>query len=195
MAPRPKLAEARAGAPRTRRPRAWARGPALAAVACLVGLAGCGFQLRGAVELPPAYRAVHVRASDPLVGEPLKLYLEAGGARLAASPAEADLTLAVTREARDRRVTAVDPRTGKPREYELAYALTYEVAGRKGDAILPPETVRLVREYTFEADAVLAKGEEEAVIYADMREDAVQQILRQLRLALGGARPADAGQR
>jgi LPS-assembly lipoprotein len=175
------------------RPNIGAR--ALLVLGVLAALAGCGFHLRGAVELPPAYRAVHVRASDPLVAEALRLYLEAGGARMVASPAEADLTLAVTREVRDRRVTAVDTQTGKARDYELAYALSYEVTGRGGTAILPPETVRLVRDYTFEPRSVIAKGEEEAVIYADMREDAVQQVLRRLRLALGGTRSADAGQR
>ena len=170
-----------------------ALGGAVAVVAGLT-LTACGFHPRGAVELPSGLSTVYVQAPDRLVAEPLEMYLEAGGARLAATPAAADMTLTVSGESTSRRVLAVDPRTGKAREFELAYALTYQASRADGTAMLPPQTVRLIRDYTFEPTAVIAKGDEETLIYAEMRRDAVAQILRRLRIALRGEKPADAAQ-
>lgn len=166
--------------------------PALAVLALLVG--ACGFHPRGAVELPPGVSKVYVQAPSALLGEPIAMYLEAGGARQVTDRADADVAVLVTGERQDRRLLAVDPRTGKAREYELSYALTYQLARKDGSAILPPQTVSLVRDYTFDPTAVIAMGEEEALIYAEMRRDAVQQVLRRLRFALRGEGAAGAGQ-
>lgn len=155
--------------------------PTLAVLALLVG--ACGFHPRGAVELPPDVSKVYVQAPSALLREPIAMYLEAGGARRVKNRAEADVAVLVTGEKRERRLLAVDPRTGKAREYELSYALTYQLARKDGSAILPPQTVSLVRDYTFDPMAVIAMGEEEALIYAEMRRDAVQQVLRRLRFA------------
>ena len=165
---------------------------ALAVVALLVG--ACGFHPRGAVELPPGVSKVYVQAPSALLAEPIAMYLEAGGARKVENRADADVAVLVTGERQDRRLRAVDPRTGKAREYELSYALTYQLARKDGSAVLPPQTVSLVRDYTFDPTAVIAMGEEEALIYAEMRRDAVQQVLRRLRFALRGEGAAGAGQ-
>jgi LPS-assembly lipoprotein len=158
-------------------------------------LAACGFHPRGAVRLPEGLHSVHVQAPSRALADPIELYLQAGGARVTRQPAKADLTLVLSDESLSRRLLAVDPRTGKGREYELAYALTYRAGRPDGSAILPPDTVRLVRQYTFNPTEVIAKGEEEALIYAEMREDAIQHILRRLRFAVERAPASDAGQR
>ncbi len=158
-------------------------------------LAACGFHPRGAVELPPGVSKVYVRAPSALLGDPVKMYLQAGGAQLVESQTEADVAVLITGESQARRLLAVDPRTGKAREYELAFALTYQLSRRDGSAILPPQTVTLVRDYTFDPTAVIAMGEEEALIYSEMRRDAVQQLLRRLRFVLRGEGAAGADQR
>lgn len=157
-------------------------------------LAACGFHPRGAVRLPEGLESVYVQAPSGALAEPLRLYLEAGGARLARQAAEAELTVVLSDETLARRLLAVDPRTGKAREYELAYAVTYRAGRADGSAILPADTVRLVRQYTFNPTEVIAKGEEEELIYAEMREDAIQHILRRLRLAVERTPVPDAGQ-
>jgi LPS-assembly lipoprotein len=157
-------------------------------------LAACGFHPRGAVELPSGLSTVYVQAPNTLIAEPLEMYLQAGGARLAASAAAADVTVVVSNESTSRRLLAVDPRTGKAREFQLAYALTYQANRADGSAMIPPQTVRLTRDYTFDPTAVIAKSEEETLIYSEMRRDAVQQVLRRLRVAVRGESPAHADQ-
>ena len=157
-------------------------------------VAACGFHPRGAVRLPEGLQSVQVKAQNRAVADPLELYLEAGGARIARGDAKADWTVTLGDEARSRRLVAVDPKTGKGREFELAYALTYQASRPDGSAILPPQTVRLVRQYTFDPTEVIAKGEEEDLIYDEMRQDAIQHILRRLRFAVERLPAADAGQ-
>jgi LPS-assembly lipoprotein len=175
--------------------RAAARRRLLVAALLAATLAGCGFHLRGAVRLPEGLRSVYVQASSRTLGEPMELYLEAGGARIAKRAADADLTLVLGEEVLSRRLLAVDPQTGKGREYELGYALDYRAGRSDGSAILPAETVRLVRQYSFNPTEVIAKGEEEEAIYSEMRQDAIQQVLRRLRFAVERVPTADAGQR
>ncbi len=157
-----------------------------AALVLAGGLAACGFHPRGAVELPPGVSKVYVRAPSALLGDPIKMYLQAGGAQLVESQAEAEVAVLVTGESQGRRLLAVDPKTGKAREYELSYALTYQLSRKDGSAILPPQTISLVRDYTFDPTAVIAMGEEQTLIYSEMRRDAVQQLLRRLRFVLRG---------
>jgi Rare lipoprotein B len=46
--------------------------------------------------------------------------------------------------------------------------------------LLPPSSIELRRELTFDASKALAKEAEEALLFRDMQSDAVQQIVRRL---------------
>jgi LPS-assembly lipoprotein len=178
-------------------PRARPRLPILARVATLAAVflvASCGFHPRGTVRLPAGISAVHVSSSDKALAESLRSSLVAAGARVVSTPAEADLVVRITDADRNRRLAAVDPKTARPSAYELSYGLTYRATRRDGSDILPPETVSLVHDYTFSPQAVLAKGGEESLIFAEMREDLAQHILRRLRTVLEATPRPDADQ-
>lgn len=159
-----------------------------------IGLAACGFHLRGAPELPAELQVMHVRGSTTALRERFTAALGGAGVQVVGEPGEARAILDIVGEDRDRRLLYVDATTGKPRAYELVYALTFKLGRAGGDAILPAETVRLIRDYTFDPTAVLAKSEEEGVIFEDMREQAVQQVLRRLAAVARTAGRRDAGQ-
>ena len=88
------------------------------------------------------------------------------------------------------------------RQLAAGLAPVYTVQG--GESLQTRECVDAIRaaarqhgfgeHLTFEPTAVIAKGDEETLIYAEMRRDAVAQILRRLRIALRGEKPADAAQ-
>jgi outer membrane lipopolysaccharide assembly protein LptE/RlpB len=46
--------------------------------------------------------------------------------------------------------------------------------------------VSLVRDFTYDPEAIIGTSREEAVLYVEMRRDAAQQILYRLRAATAG---------
>lgn len=150
--------------------------------ACL--LASCGFRPRGAVELPADLREIYVQAPGPITDE-LEVFLGAGGARLTDEREGADAIIAVQSEDYHRRVLSVDPTTGKEREFELVYTVSFAVRLDDGSVLVGPQTLKLRRDYVFDAEAVIGKGREESVLRDEMRRDAAQSIVRRMEAALG----------
>ena len=66
------------------------------------------------------------------------------------------------------------------REFRLGYRLIYRVRDREGRDYVPRTVLQLYRDVTYSDADVLAKQEEEEILYRDMRADAVRQILRRL---------------
>ena len=64
----------------------------------------------------------------------------------------------------------------------MRYRVDYRVSNQKGVDFVPPTSIVLRRDFTYN-DQVLAKETEEAQLYREMRSDMVQQILRRLAAA------------
>lgn len=150
-------------------------------MAAVLLLAGCGFQLRGALELPQDIRSVQVTAPSALKNDILAI-LESGGVEIAAADADARIT--VDSERFSRRVLSVDPNTGKEREFELAYTISFGVARRDGTQVIDNGNVNLLRDYIFDPEAVIGTGREEELLRDEMRRDAARQMLRRVEAAL-----------
>ena len=153
-------------------------------VLTIVTAGGCGYQLRGAVSLPPGLDAIHV-AGPRAVSGALVLLLESGGIRVEPTRDSASAMLRLSDEQFSRRVLSVDSNTGKEREFELAYQVAFQVTGAGGEELVPKQTVSLVRDYVFDADAVLGKSREQSVLHAEMRRDAAARIGRRIAASLG----------
>ena len=145
---------------------------------------GCGYQLRGAVSLPPGLDAIHV-AGPSEIGTALTRVLDSGGARVQSTGDSARAVLRLGNERFSRRVLSIDPNTGKEREFELAYQVTFQVTAADGEELVPGQTVSLLRDYVFDANAILGKSREENVLRAEMRRDAAAQIVRRITASLG----------
>ena len=145
---------------------------------------GCGYQLRGAASLPPDLVGIHV-AGPRVVTRALVLLLESGGIQVAPGRDSASFVLKLSGERLHRRVLSVDSDTGKEREFELVYQVAFEVTGASGEELLAKQTVTLLRDYIFDANAVLGKSREQAVLHAEMRRDAAAQIVRRISASLG----------
>ena len=155
----------------------------LSVAACL-WINGCGFQLRGNVTLPENVHSVHVQAPSRELSNEIQLFLESSGARVASHRGDADAVLSVQDERFNRRVLSVDPRTGKEREFELAYTAMFGLTRADGTVLVEQQTVSLLRDFVFDEDALLGKAQEEGLLRNEMRRDAVEQMLRRVRAAL-----------
>jgi LPS-assembly lipoprotein len=150
---------------------------AIVAAALCVALSGCGFQLRGQASLP--FDTLYVPGSSPLVVE-LKRSLVAGThSRLTNSERDAQAILSFSHEVREKAVLSYTT-AGLVREFQLRYRVGFRLYDRKGRNYMPPNEIQLTRDVSFNESQVLAKESEEALLYADMQSDMVQQIIRRL---------------
>ncbi len=69
---------------------------------------------------------------------------------------------------------------GRVRQYLLAYNIVFRVVDNKGNVLLDHTQISLNRPIDFNETQLLAKEQEEALLYKDMQTDLVQQIMRRL---------------
>ncbi|MGH8520695.1 MAG: LPS assembly lipoprotein LptE [Gammaproteobacteria bacterium] len=142
---------------------------------------GCGFHLRGSSPVALRFSGVFVEsAGAPQVAAQLQRQLQYDGVALMGKPALAEAVVTLTDERFEERVLSVDPRTGKVREYELAYGVDLMASDAKGQALLEKQRVHLVRDYTFDETAALGKFDEEQFLRQEMLQDAAALVLRRL---------------
>ena len=146
-----------------------------------VVLAGCGFHLRGAAQLPFSTIYLQVSSTSPL-GQEIRRNLRTSNARLVDSPADAQATLVITSEIREKQILSLGGQ-GRVREYQLRYRVGYQVTDGKATTLIAPSEILLKRDISFNDSDVLAKEAEEAMLYRDMQSDAVNQLVRRLQAA------------
>ena len=69
------------------------------------------------------------------------------------------------------------------REFQLRYRVGFRVHDGKGGEFVPVSVIQLTRDMTYSVAEILAKEQEEQLLFRDMRTDMVQQILRRLASA------------
>ena len=140
-------------------------------------LSGCGFQLRGAYTLP--YQSIYVASGDSVVGAGLKRQIRASGGTVTDKADEAQASFLTTGEWRDTIILSLSG-SGRVREKRLRYRYAYRVTDDKGWDLLPQSYVELTRDVTYADSATLAKTQEEDLLWRDMENDLVQQLMRRL---------------
>jgi LPS-assembly lipoprotein len=160
------------------------RGLAILAVLMPLALAGCGFHLRGAVEVPPELSPMHIQAAaGSAVRTAIEDQVRGGSVRLASDASDARLILRILSESRSNRVAAVDA-NGKILAYELHYLIRFDAVAADGRLLVPPQTLDLIRNFDNPDVEVLGKQLEEEMIYNDLAVDAADRILMRLRAVL-----------
>ena len=168
-------------------------------VALLLGmtLTACGFHFAGSRPLPPALTSVYIdvvtpySVSKPPIEAALRSRLLRRGARLPNSLGAARTILRITELTESREVLSVDP-FGKAVEFKLTSRLRYEVS-ETGREPLTPDTLLVSRDYSFNAQEVLAKEAEEQRLQAFMQDELAELLLLRLEalLAVPPATPQD----
>lgn len=144
-----------------------------------IAVTGCGFKMRGSFNY--AFKTLLSGFVDnSTLGNEFKRVLAADGAvALVTDPAKAQVVLDVISEQREKVVVGVTS-AGQVREFQLRLRLKFRLRTPSGKDIIPETELLVQREVSFNETAVLAKENEEAVLYRDMQNDMVQQLLRRL---------------
>jgi len=146
-----------------------------------LALAGCGFRLRGTAEVP--FETLYVPSATSGIALDLKRNIQAGTkARVVDDPSKADAVLQFTEETRQKEILSLTG-TGRVREFQLRYRVGFRVHDGKGAEYVPTNTIQLTRDVTFNDTEILAKEQEEQLLFRDMQIDMVQQIMRRLAAA------------
>ena len=143
-------------------------------------LAACGFQLRGTADVP--FTNLYLPGTTGIALD-LRRNIQAGtNARVVDDPKRADAIMLFTLESREKEILSLTG-TGKVREYRLRYRVGFRVHDGKGGDFVPQNTLEITRDISFNDTEVLAKEAEEQLLYRDMQNDMVQQIMRRLGAA------------
>jgi len=163
---------------------------ALLLILLFAGLTGCGFHLRGAVELPPALTEVAIQGTNPYgeLGVVLRNGFSRVGGQVVESVQQAQSVVVITRESTQRRVLSVD-NLGQATQYELEYTLGFRLDDPQGATRVGAQTINLRRQYNYDPNLALAKADEEARLVREMRQEAVRQMLSRLKAGLDNNLP------
>lgn len=149
-------------------------------LALVLPLAGCGFQLRGTHHIP--YRSIYIQSPDreSAFFRGLEQKLKENQVALGDSVKNAEAVLTLSPERKKRTILALSG-GGRVREYRVNYAVSYSLNDREGKSIFPESQIQLTRDFTYDDNLYLAKTAEEAFLYRDLQDDAIEQIMRRLR--------------
>ncbi|HUX90122.1 MAG TPA: LPS assembly lipoprotein LptE [Gallionellaceae bacterium] len=125
----------------------------------------------------------------PFVSD-LQNSLELYQIKLTATAAEADLTLDIVSESSSKQILAISG-AGQVREFQLNYRVSLRAYDKQMNEWLPADEITLQRSLSYDDAQILAKEQEEALLYRDMRADAVQQVMRRLSRAKARPDPAN----
>lgn len=153
-----------------------------------LGLVGCGFQLRGQVELPLELRVIYVQGQSQGIAVPpgslsrrLPLVLASSGATVTHDPTQATAVITILNEGSGRRTVAAD-RFDVKREYLLVYSATYEVKLASGKVLVPAEGMAAYRALLFDENRVLGFENAQESVVDSMVDDLAWQIIRRLQV-------------
>ncbi len=147
----------------------------------LVVMAGCGFHLRGAADLPDSIKTLFIQGVDlsQTRGRALKEGLENNGVTVVSQYQAGQAVMTITENIQERRVLSVGS-DAKVSEYELYSALRFSLTDGQGKALLADQLVESQRDYQFDQTQVLSADEEERLLREQMDQQLVQSVLRRL---------------
>jgi LPS-assembly lipoprotein len=140
-------------------------------------LAACGFQLRGAADL--SFKNLHIQGPKLSISRDLQQSLKANGIQVVESAENAELLLELVNEVNEKRILSLSG-GGLVREFELNYSVHFRTREPANALWGPVQTVQMRRDFSYNDNALLGKLGEEAQLNADMRKDAVREVLRRL---------------
>jgi LPS-assembly lipoprotein len=143
-------------------------------------LAGCGFQLRGSYNLPWETLAISGVPENIELYFQIKRGIEAGSlTKVVTDAKQANASLVILRNDQHKSILSLSAK-GLVREFQLTRTISYRIQDASGKELIPINQIILQRDLTFDDERIFAKEAEEAMIWREMQQDMVQQLLRRL---------------
>jgi LPS-assembly lipoprotein len=150
-------------------------------------LVSCGFQMRGAYQLPAAMQTTYVDTSALVQSSTLSRVLirrlKASDIKISNVPSANVAILKLLNEHKTKRIISVDS-IGRAREYTLTYAISFNVKALDAEFEIADQEVRIDRDFVFDTQDVLGNSREESRLYEEMRVDVIRLIMLRLQSQL-----------
>lgn len=150
-------------------------------------LAACGFNIAGSRPLPESLKRVRIdtelpyRVSEPPVETSLRTRLTRRGAEVIEKSRDGVTVIRLTELKESRQVLSVGA-DGKALEFQLILRVAFDV--RTGDRVWsPPDEIEVRRDYSFNAQQVLAKEQEAERLRAFMQDEMAELLLLKIEAA------------
>ena len=146
-------------------------------------VAGCGFQLRGSLSGNLPYKSLYIALPETAdVRIWLQRYIRASGqTTIVDSPKDAEAIFQQVRDNRIKTILSVNAQ-GRVTEYRLQLDYAFRVVNNKGQILVGVNEIALSRDISYSDSNVLAKDLEEGLLWRDMNNDLVNQIMRRLSI-------------
>ena len=143
-------------------------------------LAGCGFKLQGATELPPEMENTLMVAQDPYSHfvRRLTILLEQNGARVVNEPPNTAILEIPLNQVRKEILTIGD--NARVREYRLRHRVRFRLLDANGQVIIPEQSLEQSRVISFDEQDILAATREEEFLREELADTLSRQVLRRL---------------
>ncbi|WP_245150647.1 LPS assembly lipoprotein LptE [Pollutimonas harenae] len=146
---------------------------------CLV-LTACGFRLKGVSPLPFDTLYTNINENSEFGSNLLRaIAASSPGIRFVDTPADAEARLTQLQNNRSLRELSINAE-GQVEEYELNLVFTFQLTDNQGRIVLPPTVLRSTRELPYDPTVVQAKEGEITMVFREMQQSLVSQIVRRL---------------
>jgi LPS-assembly lipoprotein len=156
----------------------------------LLALSACGFQLRDALSLPAGLDPVKVVSTDRY--SPLAESLAESLTRAGAVPATPDVAAPAVLDLQVERwgdtPISVDER-GRAQEFNLRYAVVFELRNGDGTVLVPQQNIELARAYISAPTNSIGTDSERDTLMREMQREMTASILRRIDAAASGGTP------
>ncbi|QWF69735.1 hypothetical protein KEF85_10145 [Methylomonas paludis] len=146
-------------------------------------LSGCGYHLRGSLDLPESLRNVYMAGASASLQSEMVSMLRASKAKLSDTTMNAGIILKVLKEDMSNRVLSIGT-TGKSTESELNYYLRFQFYDNQDKPLMDEQTIEIAREYFNDQTAVLAKSNEDLTIRAEIYKQAARMLMARAGIAI-----------
>ena len=143
-----------------------------------LAVAACGFQLRGLADL--SFENLYIQGNKLTISKDLNSSLKTNGVKIVSDPEKADFMLELMNESTEKRILSLSGGAGVVREFELFYRVNFRMREPSNELWGPVQTIEARRDFSYSDDQILAKSYEEAMLYDNMRQDAVREMMRRL---------------
>ena len=126
------------------------------------------------------FESVYIQASDPLVVLDIKRRIQASSKTIVLdSPNDSQAILHIL-NARKRKVILSVSGSGRVREFQLRYSISFKVTDKTGREVVPISNIEIKRVLPFSDSAFLASQMEEKMLVKEMKKDAILKMMDRL---------------
>ena len=161
-------------------------------LATLLLLGSCGWHVRGTQEMPDGLRQLRLVSAPESAAlvQKLQRSLSISDEQLESTAGTPTLHIGI--EQRLLRTVALDA-SARSAEQEMRLVIEFQLHDGSDTLIYGPEELSVSRVYAYNPNQVIAKQDEERLIYQELQDALVAQLIRQLaRVRIGETQPAAA---